>query len=181
MKIGIFGGTFDPFTFAHFEIVNKALNVVNGIIILPTTISYYRDGKTPLFSFDQRCKIINTFVNKFWSDKWIKVSDLERGRNSFWRTADSVRELKKTYPDDELYFILGSDSFNEIETWGEFDYLKENLKFIVVDGRDGVPTVSKLPHETIRIEHTDMSASSVREKLINSMCSSYIRDIREVI
>ena len=180
MKIGIFGGTFDPFTFAHFEIVNKALNVVDGVVILPTTISYYRDGKTPLFSFDQRCKIINTFINKFWSDKWILVSDLEKDKNSFWRTADSARELKRMYPGDELYFILGSDSFNEIETWSEFDYLKDNLKFIVVDGRDGVPTVNKLPHETLKISLTDVSASKTREKIIDFALKDYINSIKGV-
>lgn len=180
MKIGIFGGTFDPFTFAHFEIVNKAFDIVDSVIIVPTTISYYRDGKTPLFSFEQRCKIINAFVNRFWGDKWVTVSDLEKDRNSFWRTADSVRELKKMYPNDELYFILGSDSFNEIESWSEFDYLKENLKFIVVDGRDGVPTVNKLPHETIKINLTDTSASKVREQIIDSMLNDYIRNIKSV-
>lgn len=177
MRLGIFGGTFDPFTKAHCEIVNKAFSLVDGIIIIPTTISYYRDGKTPLFNFDQKIEIINAYIDKFWADKWITVSDLEKGRNSFWRTADTVRELRKTYIDDEFYFILGSDSFNDIETWSEYEFLKDNLKFIVVDGRDGVPTVNKLPHEKIEISLTGISASKVREQMVDKMLNDYIRNI----
>lgn len=177
MKIGIFGGTFDPFTFAHFEIVNKAFDIVDSVIIVPTTISYYRDGKTPLFTFEQRVNIISAFIDKFWKDKPVSYSTLEKDRNSFWRTADTIRELKKLYPTDELYFILGSDSFNEIETWSEFEYLKENLKFIVVDGRNGFPTTNSIPHETIMIEKTTLSASLVRENLIDSIMHFYIEGI----
>lgn len=177
MKIGIFGGTFDPFTFAHFEIVNKAFDIVDSVIIVPTTISYYRDGKTPLFTYEQRVKIISAFINRFWKNKSVSCSTLEQGKNSFWRTADTVRELKKTYPTDELYFILGSDSFNEIESWSEFEFLKENLKFIVVDGRDGFPTTNSIPHETITIEKTTLSASLVRENLIDSIMHFYIKGI----
>ena len=177
MKIGIFGGTFDPFTKAHLEIVEKAFNVVDKVIIVPTTVTYYRDGKAPLFNFNQRMEIISVVIEKFLAGKDIVISNLERGKNSFWRTADTVRTIKKAYPNDELYFILGSDSFNEIETWSEFDYLKETLKFIVVDGRDGIPTVNPLPHETIKIEETHLSASIIRENLTEAMIRLYIKSM----
>ena len=85
--------------------------------------------------------------------------------------------MKRVITCDEFYFILGSDSFNDIETWSEYEFLKDNLKFIVVDGRDGVPTVNKLPHEKIEISLTGVSASKVREQMVDKMLNDYIRNI----
>lgn len=174
MKIGIFGGTFDPFTLAHYEIVNESLKLVDKLIIIPTTISYYRNGKSPLFSFKQRTEIINCFVKRFWGDGRVSCSELEKDADSFWRTADTVRELKKLYPNDELYFILGSDSFDELDTWKEYEFLVANLKFIVVDGRNGEKTKNPLPHETIEIRESGTSASIVRRNLVEKLKSDYI-------
>ena len=60
MKIGVFGGTFDPFTSAHYEIVNKVLSdkLVDKVIVIPTIVNYYRTGKTELFDLADREKII---------------------------------------------------------------------------------------------------------------------------
>ena len=175
MKIGIFGGTFDPFTRAHMEIVDKALELVDKVVIVPTTISYYRDGKSPLFSFEQRCDIIEAAIDKHWDWNRVNLSELEKDKDSFWRTADTIRLFKSSYVNDELYFILGSDSFDTIDIWRESDYLKSNLKFIVVDGRNGTKTANQFPHETITIPLNDTSASEVREALIGCLVNYYIR------
>lgn len=174
MKIGIFGGTFDPFTKAHKEIVDETLKIVDKIIIVPTTISYYRDGKSPLFSFEQRCEIIEAAIDTYWDWERVSISELEKDKDSFWRTADTIRCLKKNYPSDELYFILGSDSFDSIDTWRDSDYLKENLKFIVVDGRNGVKSSNNFPHETITIHLSDTSASDIRKSLVGFLVKHYI-------
>lgn len=177
MKIGIFGGTFDPFTLAHEEIVEEALKHVDKILVVPTTISYYRDGKSQLFSFNQRCLIIRAFIRKNKWEKKVDISRLEEDRDSFWRTADTIAVLKKDYPNDELCFILGSDSFDTIDTWRDSDYLKENVKFIVVDSREGIKTTNNFPHETITITRENISATKVREKLIRQLIGVYLNQI----
>lgn len=174
MKIGIFGGTFDPFTKAHKEIVDEALKLVDKVIIVPTTISYYRDGKSPLFSFEQREDIIEATIESYWDWNKVSLTEIERNKDSFWRTADTISVFKNEHPDDELYFILGSDSFDTLDTWRDSDYLKENLKFIVVDGRNGAKTTNPFPHETITIQSEDVSASGIREKLVDYLVSHYI-------
>lgn len=174
MKIGIFGGTFDPFTMAHKEIVNESLKLVDEVIIVPTTISYYRDGKSPLFSFEQREDIIEAAIDKYWDWDRVTLSEIEQNKDSFWRTADTIHVFKNNHPNDELYFILGSDSFDTLDTWRDSDYLKENLKFIVVDGRNGTKTINPFPHETITIQSEDVSASRIREKLVNYLVGHYI-------
>ena len=60
MKVGIFGGTFDPFTRAHYEIVNEILRrkLVDKVLVIPTVVSYYRKDKQEMFNLASRKKII---------------------------------------------------------------------------------------------------------------------------
>ena len=64
MKIGIFGGSFDPFTIGHANVVKKAFQQLklDKIIIVPTTVNYYRPDKRYLFTFDEKVRIIQNFT-----------------------------------------------------------------------------------------------------------------------
>ena len=65
MKIGIFGGTFDPFTEAHMEIVKSALNIVDEVHIIPSVVDYYREDKECWLSHANRANVIEKFINHF--------------------------------------------------------------------------------------------------------------------
>jgi nicotinate-nucleotide adenylyltransferase len=68
-----------------------------------------------------------------------EISDLEvfRGGNTY--TYETVQELKKEYPDDKFYFIIGTDTLFMMEKWKNFEYLFENLTLIVAE-REGENT-----------------------------------------
>ena len=63
-KIGIFGGTFDPFTEAHLAIVKAAIdqNLVDEVHIIPTIVDYHRNGKDRWLSNCNRLDVINKII-----------------------------------------------------------------------------------------------------------------------
>ena len=65
MKYGVFGGTFDPFTIAHYAIVKEILRrkLVDKIIILPTCVNWYREDKKEWLTYDQKYKVIRSCFN----------------------------------------------------------------------------------------------------------------------
>ena len=58
MKLGIFGGTFDPFTLAHRDIVKTVLEqkLVDFVVVAPTIVSWHREGKTRWLDDRQKLK-----------------------------------------------------------------------------------------------------------------------------
>ena len=80
MKIGIFGGTFDPFTSAHLAIVDEVARskLVDILVVSPTIVSWHRDGKDSWLSDDDKVKVISSiFDNAYIPDvsddtRWIR-------------------------------------------------------------------------------------------------------------
>jgi nicotinate-nucleotide adenylyltransferase len=107
-------------------------------------------------------------------EKRFEVSDLEvrRGGKSF--TSDTVRELKQTHPDDELFLILGWDAARLFSTWHQPERIRAGASVIVI-GRPGTqaPAAADLRAASLDPDRTvlclggtpDISASELRESL----------------
>ena len=182
-KIGIFGGTFDPFTIAHREIVRKSLDIVDKIIIVPTTITYYRNSDVPpLFSFWRRMEIID-YACKGLDRERIIISSIEEKKSDTWRFIDTLEVIKNTWldKDDEVYIIVGSDTFDKLDTWAESERITKKYKFIVAEGRGGKNSTNPLPHESIMIDNNMTSASNYRSRLTDFAENEYIMWMDEFI
>ena len=83
MKIGIFGGSFDPFSDGHLAIVIEAAKKLDKVIIVPTICDYYRKEKQPFFTFNQKCTIITTMIS---NTERISFDRLEEDKDSKWRS-----------------------------------------------------------------------------------------------
>ena len=91
MKIGIFGGTFDPFHFGHLAIVKKSLEKLDKVVIVPTICNYYRADKRYLFTFDEKVRIIE---EKTLGLQNVSIDTIEKEQNSKWRTINTVDYFK---------------------------------------------------------------------------------------
>ena len=129
MKIGIIGGTFDPIHNGHIYIAKEALKLfsLGKVIFIPTGNSYMKTGVS---SAKDRYEMVRLAVKDIPS---FEISDLEvfRGGNTY--TCETIEELKKMYPDDKLYFIIGTDTLFMIEKWRNFEYIFENVTLLVAD------------------------------------------------
>lgn len=133
MKIGILGGTFNPPHIGHLILAQEVCQKVglNKIFFVPTNIPPHKESHN-VFA-EHRIKMVELMIG---NDKRFEVSDVEIKRGGVSYTIDTVRELKKIYPKDELYLIVGSDLAMDFGTWRYYEELKKEIKIIVAKRRD---------------------------------------------
>lgn len=126
MKIGIFGGSFNPPHQRHLDIgLNLTReNIVDKVIYVPVGDHY---PKPDLVSFCDRVKMLELMLEEY---EQLEYSLLEKEKPHY--TYETLDYFKKKYPEDEIYFILGSDNLCELETWKRYDYLLKNYHFLVI-------------------------------------------------
>ena len=132
MKICISGGTFDPIHNGHIKIAEIALSqfALDKVIFMPAGNSYMKSDVTPSIHRYNMLKLAIECIEKF------EISDLEIKRAGYTYTKDTVAYFKEHYPDDELYFLIGTDTLFMLDKWYMFEYLFENLIFIVANRGD---------------------------------------------
>ena len=183
MKIGIFGGTFDPFTTGHAAVVMQTFKQcdLDKIIIVPTTVNYYRPDKRYLFTFDEKVEIIRDFIA---GDIPVTIDTIEKDKDGSWRTIDLIQYFKNKYPNDALYLIIGEDSYNDFKTWTRWQDILKEVKLCVANrcvgsnSGDGVWRQKDIPALAVNMgnEFEDCSATNTRNKLIEEIKDLYLSD-----
>ncbi len=163
MKIGILGGAFNPPHAGHLIIAQDILDVLklDKVFFIPTNTSPHKknngvDGQTRL----EMVKLV------ILGNKAFEAIDLEieRGGTSF--TIDTVRELKKRYPEDEFYLIIGSDLANEFSSWKDYKDIEKEVK-VVVANRKEYPLDKRGSYLVVDIRQIELSSSQIRELVKN--------------
>lgn len=138
MKIGIFGGSFNPPHKMHVDIAKYILEnkYLDKIIFVPTGI-YYK-YKSNLAPDEQRLQMLNLALEGLDN---ISVSDYEQ-QGKLMYTCDTLGHFQKIYPSDQIYFICGADNLSYIETWKNAVYLLEHYRILVVRrGQDDLESI----------------------------------------
>jgi nicotinate-nucleotide adenylyltransferase len=159
MKIGILGGTFSPPHLGHSALAIEALEhlKLDRVLLIPTNISPHKDNDST--SILKRLDMVKIMIS---SDQRIKIEDCEIKRGGTSYTIDTVRELKKKYPGDEFYLIVGSDLANDFSSWKSFPELKKETR-IVVGCRNNYPLKEKDNFILLDIAQFYISSSQIRE------------------
>ena len=134
MKIGILGGTFNPIHNAHLRVAETTLDRLNldRIMFIPAATPPHK----PL---DGDISFLQTMVELAIADNPLfMISDIEQQRGGTSYTIDTLRELRLAYPDDEFFFIIGSDSFLEISSWYSVADIFSTSNIVVVERPEAV-------------------------------------------
>lgn len=126
MKIGLFGGTFDPIHIGHMILMENVINNLDldKIYVLPNSNPPHKleNKKTAL---NLRLKMVNETIK---DNPKLEINDYDYRDNEIHYTFNTINYFKKSYPNDEFFFIMGEDSFLDIEKWKNYkEILKENL------------------------------------------------------
>lgn len=129
MKIGIFGGTFNPFHNDHLKII---INIkkkfdFDEIWVLPTNQNPFKSIQP--ISDTQRLEIINLFIKKY---KFIKVKDYELKNKEPSLTTNTVDYIVNKFPFDDFYLIFGDDQLTHFEKWENWENIVQKCKLIFV-------------------------------------------------
>jgi nicotinate-nucleotide adenylyltransferase len=159
VRIGLYGGTFDPIHNGHLHVISELLqrNVVDRILVVPAGQPRLRDNQ-PLASGPQRRTMCQLAVNDLPSDirSKVEVNPIEVLRMGPSYTIDTVEAIKQTYPDDEIVLIVGSDAAAKINQWHRADELLAMVTLEIIE-RPGYQGASGRDIAAI-----DVSATQVR-------------------
>ena len=171
-RIGILGGTFDPVHIGHISLGTAAISEANleKLIVMPAYIQPFKQGKRVTDDEHRLAMTRLAFENVTKSE--ISTLEIDRMRISY--TFDTLSELKKQYPDKELFFITGTDSFMQVDSWYKGVELLKNFSFIV-SSRPGY--MEDDLSEKIKL-YRDMYGTQV-VKLVAQMPDISSTDIRE--
>ncbi len=114
MKIGILGGTFNPPHKGHVKLgldFKKKLSL-DKVVVIPAKIPTHKKAKD-LVSGEDRLKMCSLA----FKDPVFEISDIETKSDRESYTVYTLEELKKMYPEDEFYLIIGSDMFLIFDKW----------------------------------------------------------------
>ena len=166
MKIGIFGGSFNPPHKMHLNIVEELLNekVLDKVIIVPTGLHY--SYKNNLVSNEHRYNMLKLMTKH--NDK-IEISDFEF-KDEEIHSYDTLEYYKDIYKNDTIYFVCGLDNISYVDKWYKGENLLNNYKFLVIT-RD----TNKLDEILLKYEKYKDNIIITNIKS-NTISSSYIRD-----
>ena len=192
MKIGIYGGTFNPFHLAHKKM---AVLFIEGFgldkcLIVPAYQSPFKDVDN---SIDKQhiINMIRLSINDN-SKLGIETYELNKSRTSF--TIDTINYLRSINPDDELNLLIGTDQFLSFEKWKDWEIILKKVNLVIANRKDGNNTDLRAIAENYRTNYMasinflnndiiQISASNIRDSIkLNSDISDLVTiDVAEYI
>jgi nicotinate-nucleotide adenylyltransferase len=129
MKVGIFGGTFNPIHYGHLRAAEEAKEkaTLDKILFIPS-------GRPPLKNRDiadarHRYEMTRLAIMK---NTHFELSDSECRQTGKSYTVKTLKELKRSHPERDFYFILGIDAFLDIPNWWHYEELLTLAHFIII-------------------------------------------------
>lgn len=136
MKIGLFGGSFDPVHFGHLLVAQAAreeLGLARVYFILAAQSPFKTEAQpTPAA---ERLRLLRLALA---GDAASEVDDQEIRRGGISYSIDTVRQYRKDFPGAELFYLIGADTAGQLSLWREAGELARLVEFVVIP-RPGEP------------------------------------------
>ncbi len=169
------GGSFDPIHLGHRSLGCAAVREValDKLIVMPTHIQPFKQNKKVAQDKHRLAMVALAFDI---CDK-VEISDYEIKKGDISYSYETMKHFKGLYPDDELFFIMGADSFINVDKWYKGEELLTEFGFIV-SSRPGYPEKEleakirfyKEDYGTkiirLRAKMPDISSTEIRETAI---------------
>lgn len=164
MKIGVFGGSFDPVHRGHVNLAKSVYEKLSldKMIIIPARVSPFKKDAPPIAKVDERLDMLKI---SFADMRSFEISMIECRREGVSYTIDTVRELKKIYPHDELYLILTSESFSSFATWKNFEEILTLVKIAVAYDKTKDQPLTPTEVIAVPIDWISINSTYLREEL----------------
>ena len=192
MRIGIYGGTFNPIHKTHIEISRAALNQFN-LDCVYFLVAGTPPHKSTSENISDMCRLdmVRLAIN---SDNNFYVDDREIYRAGKSYSYITFQELKAEHPSDDLFFIMGGDSLINFKNWVKPEIISESCTILAAPRLgDSIEQLNQSIFEYKRIFDGDfflidynannISSSEIREKFYSdlSVRASLLPDIKEYI
>jgi nicotinate-nucleotide adenylyltransferase len=117
MRIGVFGGSFDPVHIGHLIAAEccREQAGLDRVIFMPASVPPHKQARR-LTAAEDRVQMLRLAVG---GHDAFQVSTLEIDRDGVSFTVDTLTQLRQTHPADELFLLLGPDAIADFPTWRE--------------------------------------------------------------
>lgn len=121
MKIGIYGGTFNPPHLGHLTAAAAVIATLklDKLLLIPASIPPTKDLPAGSATAEQRLEMTRMAGEHLGLGSKVETLDMEVRRAGKSFTSDTLAELKAQFPEDELWLLMGTDMFLSFETWHE--------------------------------------------------------------
>ncbi len=180
MKLGFFGGSFNPPTIAHYNLIKEALEKYefDKVFFVPVNDYYKKNG---LARLEDRIKMLELLIK---NDEQIYIYKIENDKS--YKAIDTFRNIKKHFQTDEIVFFMGEDNFEKMPRWQNYEELKQ-YNYIVFQRNDKYD--ANINQKNViymkNNENIEVSSTMIRNKLekkesiselINKDVEKYIKE-----
>ena len=190
MKIGVFGGTFNPPHLGHLAAARTAIGVLglDKLLIIPAAIPPHKELPENTPAPEHRLAMAEKMADALLLPGAAEVSSLELDRAGRSYTSDTLAALKEQYPEAELWLLMGTDMFLTLHLWHEPEKILE-LAGVCAFGRSEQDTEELFAPQREHLEKTfpgarittitlpglvDVSSTRLRELLAAGEGAEYL-------
>ena len=167
-KLGLYGGTFDPIHNGHLILARDARELfqLDYVVFILAKISPHKLGRPPATA-EHRRQLVHSALE---GEEGFQFDDSELHRAGPSFTIDTVRAYRERFPDTQLYYFIGDDNVDELDTWKEIEELKQLVQFVILS-RAGTPFFLSYPMVTRRVE---ISSTEIRNRIARGQSVRYM-------
>ena len=190
MKIGIYGGTFNPPHLGHQAAAETAVKVLglDKLILIPAAVPPHKEMPEHSPENRHRLEMTRKMADAMNLPGVVEVSDMEMNRTGKSYTADTLKEIKAKYPDAQLWLLMGTDMFLTLHLWYKPEEILD-LAAICAFGRseqDGEEVFApqraflaeKFPSATFQTITlpglVEISSTELRERVLEGTAAEYL-------
>jgi len=192
LRVGLFGGTFDPIHIGHLLAAQSACEAfaLDRLLFVPSYVTPHKRGGTGA-DVAARLAMLRLAIA---DQPCFGISLLEVDRRGVSFTVNTLRDLKAAHPEWDLWFIIGMDSLRDLHLWREPQEII-TLCTVATLERPGSPTlISEVPgfdddisarllRNVAHGRYVDISSSEIRARIADCRTIRYLvpRDVEEYI
>lgn len=185
MRVGIFGGTFDPIHLGHLILAEQCRQQarLDQVLFIPAALPPHKREQA-VSSFAQRVEMVTLAIA---GNPAFRVDELEKERIGPSYTVDTLAQLRQARPGDDLFFLLGSDSLRDFPTWYQPRRILELAELLVVE-RPDFPAIApadlraaleldasfELRYQIVRSPLIELSSRDLRQYLAEGRSVRYM-------
>jgi nicotinate-nucleotide adenylyltransferase len=165
MKLGLFGGSFDPVHLGHLLVAQAAREELglDRLFFIPAAQSPFKPGSNPAPTADRLHLLRLALAGQTWAE--IDEQELHRGGVSY--SIDTLRDYARRFPGAKFFYLIGADHTDKISTWRNADELARLAEFVIVPrpGQNEVSIPEPFRGRVLKGFPLGVSSSQIRSRV----------------
>jgi nicotinate-nucleotide adenylyltransferase len=168
MRIGIYGGTFNPVHHGHLILARQALEEfkLDRLVFVPAAESPFKIQNHSAPACDRLAMLRLAIA----SEDRFSVDPLEIDRGGISYSIDTVKVFRNRDPGAELFFLVGEDNADRLTEWQRFEELKKLVCFVVLSRSEDFQS----PEYPVVHRRIEISSTEIRNRVANQESITYL-------